>query len=604
MTFAVQRATRHSADKPNAGGAAVALGLVLALSLGAGEARAQTQTDVCTPTQTVSDSPDADGRYTTTLVCADVSSVGTVADYRHLHYNAETYTEKVGVNDHTNQADRDTDITNNLASNNLALTIGRGIVFTAGGAVDMRELPRDGAILLWEGGAKTVNIENGATINLHRVLAADLLGQPVIYPNIFYPHWNAALLEQDGVSLLSKTSTGGGISVSHGGVINIGIDIQGGWGNRYGVNEGAAIRAHIVDNDPGETRVADDISIHVTSTGIIRQATGSDGLGGIFALNAGEDGDITIRLDKGSQIDLMEGGGPPAVDVHIEIEENSNIGESGQTGSIAVYAAGTIRNRVKSRALDVAPGAGLRTINLGTGATRIESSGTIETVQATAIIGSARSLSSEQRDDPATSRIEGNVIDVTSGTVRARGNVAISANTLGDDTWTVRVAEGATVRAEFDAGPQGIAETNFFDSRRREWNGRSYIHPRLFRGWRQVDKNNDGADDGLEPVVNAIAIGRAEDAAEGTVDRVIVDGTVQTVGGKYGDPAIYFQLGGAAVTVGPTGKVISDNGVAIVSGCRPDAPPECVVGVVGYVPLPDAELDTGDLSVTVARGGM
>ena len=45
------------------------------------EARAQAH---CTPTQTVSSAPDADGVYTTTLACADTAAAAGEADYTYL----------------------------------------------------------------------------------------------------------------------------------------------------------------------------------------------------------------------------------------------------------------------------------------------------------------------------------------------------------------------------------------------------------------------------------------------------------------------------------------------------------------------------------------
>ena len=64
--------------------AALVTGILLALFLCAGEARAQS---ACAPTQTVSATADADGVYTTTLVCADTSAAAGEADYERIYYN-------------------------------------------------------------------------------------------------------------------------------------------------------------------------------------------------------------------------------------------------------------------------------------------------------------------------------------------------------------------------------------------------------------------------------------------------------------------------------------------------------------------------------------
>ena len=583
MTFTVERALRHSAGKRGPGGATVALGAVLALSLGAGEARAQAA--VCTPTQTVSAAPDADGRYTTTLTCANTAAAPTAADYRHLHYNHdEAYTEIVSSSGwifsgsegtFTNPADRDTDVANNLANNNLAFTVEGNVRFDADGSVDTRYLPRDGAIVLWGGGAKTVRIGKGATIDFNRVLGP----QGNNYPHL----WNDMLNNFRGVSVESKTSTGGGVTVLHEGEINIGIDARyqlASWAS----NTGSAIYALIDDDDNSETRAAADVRVDLASTGVIKQVTGSDALGGIHAYNYAEEGDVAVNLAGGSRIDLSLAGGTPAVEAVISRNSNRH-GEP--SGRVSVNAAGTISNRVKYQSVSGWMGLGIRAVNEGTGDIRIESSGTIETVQAIGIFATATSDDSEQRDDPATSRIEGNLVDVTAGSVVARANPAISVGADGAAaSWTVRVAEGATVRSEFDAGPGAVSQADLGN------NGNTFVQPTWYYSWRHVDGDNDGdvrtANDLIEPYVNAIAIGRELDAEEGAVDHVIVDGTAQTVGGRHGDGAIFFEVGFAAVTVGPTGRVISDSGVAIASGQTPAA-------------LQAAT--TGDLSVTVARGG-
>ena len=78
-------------------------------------------------------------------------------------------------------------------------------------------------------------------------------------------------------------------------------------------------------------------------------------------------------------------------------------------------------------------------------------------------------------------------------------------------------------------------------------------------------------------------------AGEGAVDRVVVDGAVEAMGGD--GAAIVMERGGA-VTVGATGRVGADSGLAIASG---SAPPES--------PPADYEAPESDLTVTVAAGG-
>ena len=588
MTFTVERAAtfRRQTALRSAAVAPGALLALLALSLGAGEARAQAA--VCTPTQTVSAAPDADGRYTTTLTCANTAAAPTAADYRHLHYNQEVYSEThnerggnppvdYAVGTFTNPADRDTSLANNAANNNLAFTVESGVVFTADGGTDTKLVPRDGAIVLWGGGAKTVRIERGATINLDRRMGPRSSN---------YPHWFGDIITNfGGIYGWSETSTGGGVTVLHEGKIN--IDIRGSIGSSYDGNTGAAIVAVIDDDDSGETRADADIRVDLASTGVIEQVADSHPLGGMYLQSWAEEGDIAVNLARGSRIDLSAAGGAPAIHAVISTSSNQH---GDPTGNIAVNAAGTIGNRVTARALSPWQGIGMRIENSGKGSTRIESSGTIETVQGAGILASVHSSENEQRDDPATARIEGNLIDVTSGSVVTRANPAIQAASGGGAaSWTVRVAEGATVRSEFDAGPGAVPQATL-----RHNGGLHYVFPGWgdAHNWRRIDANNDGnvGNDGdlLEPYVHAIAITRSSDAAEGAVDRVVVDGTAQTVGGRHGDAAIFFEVGFAAVTVGPTGKVISDSGVAIASGQTRAA-------------LQAAT--TGGLSVTVARGG-
>ena len=582
MTFTVERAAtfrRQTALR----GAAVAPGAViavLALSLGAGEARAQTA--VCTPTQTVSAAPDADGRYTTTLTCANTAAAPTAADYRHLHYNQDVYSETHSNVQHTNPADRNTGLANNAANNNLAFTVESGVVFTADGGVDTRIVPRDGAVVLWGGGSKTVRIKKGATINLNRVMGPS--------GSTNYPHaFNDILDNFGGIYAESEGTTGGSVAVLHEGKINVDITTNSAFsGAGYYGNRGSAITAVLRDYDHSETRaarVAADVRVDLASTGVIEQSAGSHSLGGVYASSDAEDGDVVVNLAKGSRIDLSVGGNPAV----LVVAGTASYQRGVPVTRLIVNAAGTIRNRVpNASSLSADMGLGIRAWNVGTGETRIESSGTIETVQASGIAARALNRASKQRDDPATSRIEGNLIDVTSGKIVTRAGTAVSILSDNASVWTVRVAEGAIVRSEFDGGPGAIPQATLGH------NGGGRVYPGNIRSFRRIDANNDGnvgnVGDLLEPFVNAITINRSPCdecvPPKGVVDRVIVDGTAQTVGSRHGDAVIVFGRGFAAVTVGPTGRVISDSGSAIASGD----------------PGQDAAT-TGDLSVTVARGG-
>ena len=582
MTFTVERAAtfRRQTALRSAAVAPGAVLAVLALSLGAGEARAQTA--VCTPTQTVSAAPDADGRYTTTLTCANTAAAPTAADYRHLHYNQDVYSETHSNVQHTNPADRDTGLANNAANNNLAFTVESGVVFTADGGVDTRIVPRDGAVVLWGGGSKTVRIKRGATINLNRSMGPS--------GSANYPHaFNDILDNFGGIYAESEGTTGGSVAVLHEGKINVDITTNSLYsGAGYYGNRGSAITAVIRDYDHSETRaarVAADVRVDLASTGVIEQSAGSHSLGGIYASSDAEDGDVVVNLAKGSRIDLSVGGNPAV----LVVAGTASYQRGVPVTRLIVNAAGTIRNRVPNAgSLSADMGLGIRAWNVGTGETRIESSGTIETVQASGIAARALNRASKQRDDPATSRIEGNLIDVTSGKIVTRAGTAVSILSDNASVWTVRVAEGAIVRSEFDGGPGAIPQATLGH------NGGGRVYPGNIRSFRRIDANNDGnvgnVGDLLEPFVNAITINRSPCdecvPPKGVVDRVIVDGTAQTVGSRHGDAVIVFGRGFAAVTVGPTGRVISDSGSAIASGD----------------PGQDAAT-TGDLSVTVARGG-
>ena len=548
------------------------------------EARAQAP--VCTPTQRVVGSaavvvdPNAEvatplSRFTTVLVCADTTAAAGAADYRHLHYNQGPG----GTSATVNPEDRDRSLPGNFPTNDVSLTIGSGVVFTADGGVDMRLVEVDGAIALWRGGAKTVVVEDGAVINYERRPGG---GQG------FYGNFRHFLSNHAGIYAVSETGKGG-VTVRHHGVIDIDFEIQGGWGPLYDATVGSAITAVVRS---GPTRGDEDILVELGATGVIRHRAGSDGINGIYAQNGAEDGDTTVHLAEGSLIDVTPGGG---------VAVTALVGGT-RAADVVVRAAGTIRAAVKGRTIALRQGVSLRAVNSGLGAIRVTSSGTVESWQALAIHATANSADGEQHDDPATEGIEGHLIDVTAGKVHTRGGTAIHAESYSaDSAFTIRVGEGATVRAEFEAGPDAVTQAQLGTD------GGRYVFPNNNYGWRLVDTDNDGTDDALEPVVNAIrVVGRA--TSEGVADRVIVHGTVEAVGGKADvDPAILMNDGGVVV-VGATGRVVADSGLAIASGNTPgagdDPPPasDLRVTVRGRVEGDIRVRDAGDLHVIMAGG--
>ena len=560
------------------------LALLAALLLAQAGARAQS---ICTPTQTVSAEPDANGRYTTTIACTDTAAAEGAADYRHLHYN-----QGAGTTDDPNPEDRDTSLPNNDPNNNVRLTIPRGLVFTATGGADMRILPIDGAIALWRGGAKTVDIEEGAVINLRRTPGAG--GN--------YPTFGDVLQSLSAVYVESEAGPGGDITVRHDGVLNVNYRVHGGYA-AYQSNTPSALMATVQNPHNDEIRRGGDILLEMGATGVIRQLAGTAGIGGVSGRNHSEDGGVTINLAEGSMIDITEGGGAPAVTGFIHGVDSN--------GDVIINAAGTIRTAVRTRTLHGRQGVGIRGQNDGMGVTRITSSGTIETLHAHAIYATHWSEPSTQRDDPNTEEIEGNLIDVTAGRVRTRGGTAIHVDTRGANAaGTVRVGEGATVRAEIDEGADAAYRSRFGA------NGDFYIHLNWVRGWRQVDTNNDGTNDALHPVIIGIHMRRTPgtEVSNGVVDRVIVHGTVETVGGqKDVDAAIFLdQRVIGNVEVGATGRVTSDSGLAIASGSAPPAdPPEdyrpaaggLTVGVAGSVTGDIRVRDDGALTAGVLQGG-
>ena len=589
---------------------ALALGFFLALLTGA--ARAQTPA-ICAPAQTVSGAPDANGRYTTTLSCADTAAAEGAADYRHLHYN-----QGPGTTGTPNPEDRTTTLENNNADNNVRLTIPRGVVFTATGGANMNILPADGAIVLWRGGGKTLDIEEGAVINLQRTPGGGGT----------YPSFQSILTLLTGVYVESEAGPGSDLTVRHDGVLNVNYRVVGGYA-AYQSNTTGAITAIVQDTIDdsvlgadgvrrGGVRRGGDILLELGATGVVRHLPGSAGMGGVFGVNRSDEGGVTINLAEGSLVDITEGGGAPAVVAFVNASSNNardprpegNGDLIPQTGDIMINAAGTIRAAVRNRGLHGRQGVGIRALNDGAGAIRITSSGTVETLHAHAIYPTHWGLTSTQRDDLNTEEIEGNLIDVTAGKVLTRGGTAIhvdtrSANAAG----VVRVGEGATVRAEIDKGADAAYRSRF-------GLGNYYIQTSWVYGWRPVDTDNDGANDALHPIIVGIYMRRTPgfEVSNDSVDRVIVHGTVETEGGqKDVDAAIFLdQRVIGHVEIGATGRVTSDSGLAIASGVATPADADedyapaaggLTVGVAGSVVGDIRVRDDGDLDAVISESG-
>ena len=562
-------------------------GLVLAAALSSpDEARAQ-QTGFCTPTQTVSAAPDADGVYTTTLACADTSAAAGEADYRQLHYNGIAWVES----GQTNPADRNTGLANNDADNHLSVTIGPGVVFTADKYIDQRSVVTDGAIVLWNAGAgdKTVTVQDGAVINLERtpeywhpttdpdrrVVRTDE-GGAVVYDPAWYPAWSDALDGLTAIAVHSNTGDGDSdVAVRLDGEINVDINVGGTYGknDRYDASAGRAIDVQIKDTGAaGDARADLDALVELGSTGVIRHVEGSDGLGGIYVENRSEEGDITINLAAGSLIDVSEGGGYGVLALGWTHANNNGA----KTGDMTINAAGTIRTALpQGRVQSNNFGHGIFASQGADGRLLVTSSGTIEAVQASAIDARAYRSTNMHSDDPDTPEIEGHLVDVTGGLVEARGNTAIYTSTGSVNAdMTVRVAAGATVRAraltneDYENGAATQAELG------TTGNGRLQVPQYRFYGWRQVEVMREVSGEMVpetvsEPIIVGIAMRdyTSDPAAEGVMDQMLVDGTVEAIGGKADvDPAIWMERGGRLV-VGATGRVKADSGLAIEAGC-------------------------------------
>ena len=591
-------------------------------------ALAQTSAPLCNPTApsslTVSSAAAANGQYTTTVVCGprDGKAAGE-ADYRHIHWNQPGGSRVLSGTTYTEAARGTGTPANNATGNNVHLTVSGNVVFDADGMVDTRsflgrrtganEGGSDGAVRLLADADATVVIENGAVLNIDRTpgyWAATSTNRPTDGTENYYPTWQDALSYPSAIYVEGDS---GDLTVRHGGVINFNIRNRGIYAHYY--SSGDAIRVYMPDTVPAsEGRADHDILVELTATGVIRHVEGSDGGNGIQAVLQTEDGDVTVNLAAGSLIDVTgEGGGGVNARVdtggHTANTAPNAAGDRLRGGDVIVNAHGTIEAAVRNRpVLSNETGVGIFARNDGTGRVRVTSSGTLETVQGVGIEAWPHHWSNSQTDDPSTPAIEGHLVDITGGHVETRGNTAIVTQVAGENaSIVVRVAEGATVRAR--ALTQEDYDNGAITQEQLGAAGNGYFTFSSVNGWRAVqvvqrDENGrpTAVVNRLEPLVGAIAMLRTRAPAAGVTDRVIVEGTVETIDeseseadiwtiGSEDDPAIRMTRGGA-VTVGPNGVVKAASGLAILAGVAPPAQPS-----PGYT-APESDLD-----VTVEGGG-
>ncbi len=565
--------------------AVCAAGLASFAALAPEGALAQTSAPLCDPTPTVSAMADANGVYTTTVVCGPrAGKAEGEADWRHIHWNqggTGRWAVVYGTGAQYDETRRGTGTpANNAAGNHVHLTVQSGVVFDADGMVDMRSFVVDGAVRLIAGGDATVVIEDGAILNINRTpghwrtTSSDI---PTDGTQNWYPSWQEPLNHQGAIDVRRDN---GDITVRHNGVINFNVRNRGEWRGYY--SNSSAIYVQNPDTTSDATRRDHDILVELGATGVIRHVEGSDGGNGIYAEQTLEDGDLTINLAEGSLIDVTGEGGyglyaragffaNSATNTAADASNNKYV-----AGDVIVNAQGTIKAAVKQNpTVNVRQGTGITAVHASAGRVRVASSGTIETRQRVAI--DARAFSGTQnskRDDASTPAIEGHLVDIAGGTVETRGNTAIYASTGGTESaFTVRVGEGATVRAQ--ALTQEDYDNGAITQEQLGEHGDGYfttanIH---YYGYRSVRLTQD--DDGppttvtrIEPILTAIAVRNfsSSSPSSGVRDHVIVNGTVETVGASEYDPAIWMERGGA-LTVGSTGVIKASSGLAIASGC-------------------------------------
>ena len=567
----------------------------------------------------MSPQPDENGIYTTMVTCPDTAAAAGAADYDFIHHDQAVSSQGHAPTFHNTPSDTNAgpseNPANNNANNHVVVTVRPSVVFTADSYFDHRTSSSESVVQIVNGGAKTVIVEEGAVLNFRRTPEFWCTTQSYCTPALraarpsatpqFDPAWYPTRgdgLNNIGAIIVTTGGTGNHATVRHNGIIELDVDIRGTFDGWQSSGDAIWMRVFDVTNTAG-VREKIDATVELGPKAVIRQAEGADGMTGIYASQTTEEGDIRIDLAAGSLIDVSTSGGNG---IFAEIFRWTGYTQGPQTGDITINAAGTIRTAVAQRpTISVAHGTGITAIHRSDGTIRIASSGTIETWQANAIIANSDGDANRHRDDPATAEIEGHIIDVTDGKVHTRGGTAIIAGTGSPDAaFTVRVAEDALVRAELDAGPDAITQEQLKAARNR-----NPVRPIIgVYGWREIDTNGDGTNNALEPIVSAIVVSGSGTASEGVVDRVIVDGTVETVGGKTNvDPAIRMLRGGRVV-VGKTGSVNADSGLAIASGSAPPNDPpmgyealesDLDVTVAGRVEGDIKVLDDGNLSASV-----
>ena len=550
-------------------------------------------------------------QYTTAAVCAArANKPAGEADWGAVHWdqygggrtrNGVRYWDHRRGTYYTDPADQI--VGENTRENNVEITVKTGVRIAATGLVDMRGFWVDGALKLKTHGGPTLIVEKGATIEFSRTPSywpADDPNRPSDGTELYYSSAREATNSHSGIYM----SSSGWAPISL--TLNGNVDFNPRFGGSIGhwASNGSAIVVHMTDYVPvSEGRKNFDVNIVMGADSIVRNVAGSAGGNGMYVEQNGEDGDIVIDLAAGSLLDVSAEGGRaiwawllPGSNFSRDSAPDAD-GDNYQSGDVIVDAGGTIRAAVRrSPTSSTRQGSGINARNSGLGRVRVVSSGTIATVQGLAIDAQVLNAANDLTDDPETTdTIEGHIVDVTGGSVETRGGTAIYAHprTAGA-AFAVRVAEGATVRAQ--ALTEEDYENGAITQEQLGASGNRYIYPTHVYGWRTVEAERPGAGGEtatvnlLEPVMHAIVISGPPSGA-GVEDRVIVSGTVETIGASAQDAAIRMQRGGA-VTVGRTGVVKASSGLAIAGGYAPPAEPG-----------EDYEAPETDLAVTVESGG-
>ena len=321
----------------------------------------------------------------------------------------------------------------------------------------------------------------------------------------------------------------------------------------------------------------------------VRHEAGSAGGNGIYADQTSEDGSITINLAAGSLIDVSAEGGR-GISAWIyrrgECPEGGDACSLQQTGDIMINAHGTIKAAVKRKVLNPLQGVGISAFmglagSEAKGRIAIISSGSIDTVQGAAIYAAVAS--------PANKELH--LIDVKGGTVITKGNSAIvAASSATGAKFTIKVADGAAVTAHAEAGANGITAEQLNSCIAETLVGCRYIlgttyliaedgteltlAPSFPPSWHEIDTDDNGKVDTVDPIINGIRIIRGAARADGVIDRVEINGTVRVVGGTLdantGSGAAVYLSHGGVVAIGATGSVSADSGTAIFVGAPVD----------------------------------